>query len=290
MQLRFELLKTFEGCALFQELVRRVWGGDEDDTIPMHVLVTIAKSGGGVLGAFAADGPPEIQGMVGAALWWIGTDKPKGQSKPILKISSHMAGVLPEWQSKGVGAQLKLAQRDYVLQQGLTEWITWTYDPLYRPNGVFNIHRLGATCNTYYRNLYGELNDDLNRGTPSDRCQVDWWLRSERVLAAVEGKGSRADSSSVDLASLHRLSTAAAPNGFRQPGAVTVPATGAPLAVPIPDDIGAIRRTDPALGHAWRLYIREIFEAAFAKGYIMVDCVNLAEHGWHYILNLSLIP
>ena len=50
--------------------------------------------------------------------------------------------------------QLKLAQRQAILDQGLTDWVTWTYDPLYRRNAVFNIHRSGrylmyvltATC------------------------------------------------------------------------------------------------------------------------------------------------
>ncbi|MCB0162377.1 MAG: hypothetical protein KDD83_29770, partial [Caldilineaceae bacterium] len=151
------------------------------DDIPVHVLVTMAKNGGGVLVARADDGPPEFDGMVGMALWWPGLQMSPRNDQPQLKICSHMAGVLPQWQGQGVGRQLKLKQRELVLAQGLTDWVTWTYDPLYRSNGIFNLHRLGAVCNTYARNVYGELDDDLNRGTPSDRCQVDWWLRSERV-------------------------------------------------------------------------------------------------------------
>ena len=34
----------------------------------------------------------------------------------------------------------------------------------------------------------------------------------------------------------------------------------------------------------WRLYLRAVLEEAFAGGYTLVDCIHLAEHGWHYIL------
>lgn len=278
MLLRFELLKTYEACYHFQELTNRIWGGGPADEIPIHVLVTIGKNGGGVLAAYADDGPADLGGMVGMALWWLGTD-----DKKRLKICSHMAGVLPAWQGHGVGAQLKFKQRTLVLEQGITDWVTWTYDPLYRTNGVFNIHRLGATCNTYYRNVYGELNDDLNRGAPSDRCQVDWWLRSERVELAASSHRQRGIPQ-ADYADLQVLPSTLTDNGFRQPGETAVPANGAPLAVPVPEDIGAIRRTDPELGKVWRLYMREVLEAAFAAGYVMVDCVNLPVQGWHYIL------
>jgi predicted GNAT superfamily acetyltransferase len=59
---------------------------------------------------------------------------------------------------------------------------------------------------------------------------------------------------------------------------------GAPLLAPIPDDIAALRRADAGLGLAWRLAMRETLTAAFAAGYRMVDCVLVAEHGWHYLL------
>ena len=59
---------------------------------------------------------------------------------------------------------------------------------------------------------------------------------------------------------------------------------GAPLAVPIADDIGAIRRADAELGMVWRLFMRRTLEAAFAAGYVLVDCVFLPTAGWHYVL------
>lgn len=283
MTLRFKLLKTYEECYHFQDLTNRIWGGGPADETPIHILVTIGKNGGGVLAAYAEDGPADLDGMVGMALWWLGTD-----SKNRLKICSHMAGVLPDWQGRGVGALLKFKQREIVLAQGITDWVTWTYDPLYRTNGVFNVHRLGAVCNTYYRNVYGELNDDLNRGAPSDRCQVDWWLRSERVASAVNSRSQRGIPKG-DYQGLQVLPSTLTSDNFRAPVETEVLVTGAPLAVPVPDDIGAIRRTDPELGKVWRLYMRNALETAFGAGYTMTDCIHLPDQGWHYILTHSSI-
>lgn len=283
-QITIKQIKDVDGCTHFQELQRRVWVGPELDVVPNHVAVTVIKNGGGLLGAYSEDGPSEMGGMVGATFWWPGVVPRTAVEgvKLTLKMCSHMAGVLSAWQGRGIGLQMKLAQRTLVLEQGLTDWITWTYDPLYLANGVFNIHRLGGTCNTYARNVYGDMQDDLNKGVPSDRCQVDWWLRSERVLNCVDGQTERAWATR-DLQVLPTSSHALNPH-LRQPIDVEMRLDGTPIALPIPDDIGLIRRSDSALSLAWRLYVRRVLEEGFDAGYQMVDCVRLAEHGWHYIL------
>ncbi len=295
MTITIHPITTVEHCQYFQELERRVWSSEDMDIMPVHVLITVAKNGGILLGAYADDGPPELKGLVGMTLGWygIGANKLTGQRQ--LKLCSHMAGVLPEWQGQRIGLQLKLAQREATLAHGQTDWITWTYDPLYRANAVFNIHRLGATCNTYFPNHYGEMTDGLNAGMPSDRCQVDWYLRSEHVVQVAEqgagskeqgarskGQGARGRGRGA-RENLQVLPTA--PSGeFRQPMEVALKLDGAPLAVPIPDHIGAIRRADRALGMAWRLYVRNMLQTAFATGYTMVDCIHIPEQGWHYLL------
>jgi predicted GNAT superfamily acetyltransferase len=268
-------IKTIEGVEHFAELQRLVWGSDPLDVVPNHVTVTVLKNGGALLGAYSDDGPAATGGMVGAAFWWLGAADGK------LKVCSHMAGVLPEWQGRGVGLQLKQTQRELVLAQGLTDWITWTYDPLQRVNAVFNIRRLGATCNSYYRNVYGTMNDTLNAGAPSDRFQVDWHLRSERTLRALAG--SPIQQQPVD-ASWQILPTTIGAHGLRQPVECEPRLDGTPIAVPIPADINRIRRTDQGLGMAWRLYMRERFESAFAAGYSVTVCVHLGEAEWHYLL------
>ena len=269
------------GCLHFQELERRVWAAPPLDVVPTHVLITVIKNGGGVLGAYATDGPPEMDGLVGVAFWWLGSGQHPVSRRTALKACSHVVGVLPAWQGKRVGLQLKLAQRQVVLEQGLTDWMTWTYDPLYRANGAFNLHRLGATCNTYYPNVYGEMEDALNRGVPSDRCQVDWLLDSPHVLHELNVQRIE---QTWEVANLTVLPVAPPVDGLPAPVDHEFPADGAPLAIPIPADIAAVRARNTELLRAWRFYLRTMLEAAFTAGYTMVDCVQLPESGWHYIL------
>jgi predicted GNAT superfamily acetyltransferase len=270
-------------CEKFQEMERLVWNSDNVDVMPVHVLITVQKNGGLLLGAYADDGPARTGGMVGGALGWLGmgVDPATPNAPPKLKFCSHMVGVLPSHQGRRVGLRLKLAQRENILAQGLTDWMTWTFDPLYRPNGVLNIHRLGATCQTYLRNLYGEMTDDLNRGSPSDRFQVDWRLTSPHVIRDVEQPSRVRD---WDPAILNLLPTQTTAAGLAAPGEPHITADGRPLAIPLPDDIAGLRRADPALLLAWRFYLRAVVEEAFAADYAVVDCIHLAEHGWRYIL------
>ena len=173
-----------------------------------------------------------------------------------------------------------------MLAQGLTEHVTWTYDPLIAANAVFNLHKLGATCRTYKRNVYGEIRDDFNRGTPSDRCQVDWWLRSERVIAANEGRSEPESRSRLALRTVEGgqlLPTRRRGDGLLEPVEQALAFDGEPLAVPIPDDISALRQVDPSLALAWRFHLRDVLESALAAGYVMVDCARVAGH-WSYLL------
>src|SRR5687767_7832329 len=89
-------------------------------------------------------------------------------------------GVHPDYRNSGIGFALKRAQWQMVRKQGLDR-ITWTYDPLLSTNAHLNIGRLGAVCNTFLREAYGQMRDGLNAGLPSDRFQVDWWIHTKRV-------------------------------------------------------------------------------------------------------------
>ena len=268
----------------FQELQQRVWGSPPMDIMPTHVTVAVIRSGGGLVCAFADDGPEEMGGMVGGAFWWLGVgidpDDAPG-SAPKLKACSHMAGVLPEWQSLGIGARLKLAQREAVLAQGLTDWMTWTFDPLYRRNAVFNIRRLGATSCVFSRDIYGDLPDALNAGWPSDRLTVDWRLNSADILLHADAPRPEFawDASGMELPPV-----AVNEAGFPLPPAGDLALDGRTLALPLPAEMDVIRRRDAGLGMAWRSYMRHALENAFSAGYTIVDCVLMGEYGWRYIL------
>lgn len=284
MSITVRQICDLENIIHIQEVQRRVWGSEPDDIIPTHVPVAVIMSGGGLACAFADDGPPELNGMIGYAFWWLGAgidpdDSPGSPQK--VKACSHMAGVLPEWQSHGVGVKLKLAQAQAVREQGLTDWITWTYDPLYRGNGVFNIRRLGATSRTFHRDIYGDLPDALNAGWPSDRVTVNWHINRPDVLRSAESPRPTID---WDVA------TMAIPNVEINAARLPVPPQdelvldGHSLAVPLPDRMADVRKHDPELAMEWRIYMRDTLESVFAAGYTIVDCVNLGTYGWRYIL------
>lgn len=284
--IEIRLLTTVQDCKNFRKVQARIWQNDPDDSVPVHVLITQAKNGGLLLGAYAAEGPAETDGMVGIAFGWPGlVFQESGQYT--LKHCSHMVGVLPQWQSQGIGLRLKLAQRQALLDQDITDWVTWTYDPLQHINARLNIHRLGATCVTYLRNVYGEMTDDLNAGMPSDRCQVDWRLQSPRVRYALSSQRRKVHwpVEAMEILPTSPLEAATPARAeLRQPVETTPTLDGTFLAVPLPESVSALRDHSTELLLEWRLFLRAALEAGFGAGYVLVDCVELPERGWHYVL------
>jgi predicted GNAT superfamily acetyltransferase len=264
---------------------RKIWVGEGEgiEPVPTHVLITLAKNGGLVLGAYAEDGPPETNGMVGFIVGWLATPPypPEPGQTPHLKHCSHIAGVLPDFQGRGAGVLLKLAQREEVLAQRITNHVTWTYDPLYRVNGALNIHRLGAVCTTYLRDVYGQMDDALNAGAPTDRCMVDWYLDSSRVQQAI---GPERLQPIWSAQTLQVLPTRLTERGLPEPISQPLKLDGSAIAMPLPDNLGVIRSRENQLLITWRYYSREVFESAFGGGYALVDCVQLPQGGWYYIL------
>ncbi|AUI69786.1 hypothetical protein [Beggiatoa leptomitoformis] len=286
--LDIRLVRTVTDCRHFQMVQQRVWMSDDIDLIPFHVAMTIAKNGGILLVARTADGPPELDRMVGMVIGWPGLVLRMADGSMVYKHCSHMTGVLPEWRSRDIGLRLKLAQREEILAQGVTDWITWTFDPLQHVNAVFNLHRLGTTSNIYMRNIYGEMRDEINAGLPTDRLQVDWRIRSQWVEDVLADKR---DNSlwQVEADKMQILATQEWGDGLHQPlRPNTLELEGNPIAVPIPDSVDAIRKQSIALMIEWRLFMRTVFEEAFGAGYVIIDCVQFQNTGlklgWHYIL------
>ena len=157
------------------ELQHDVWHFDPAELVPVHVLAVAAKTGGQVIGAYAQNG-----NQIGFALSFPAF---RGSSR---YLHSHMVAVLPQYQNRGVGKRLKVAQRDDALKRGL-DLIEWTFDPLELRNAYFNIAHLGVIVRRYIPDLYGPSSSPLHRGLPTDRLVAEWRLNSPRVLAALGG-------------------------------------------------------------------------------------------------------
>jgi predicted GNAT superfamily acetyltransferase len=237
------------------------------DIVPVPLLVTMAKEGGVVL--IALDGGKPVGFAFGFPALVAGQ----------FKLASHQAGVLQAYQDRGLGYQIKLAQREVALAKGF-ELVTWTFDPLQGRNGSFNLRKLGAVCQTYLENLYGDMDDELNRGLPSDRFRVDWWLASVHVSQRLEGRASQPDLAHLDYpilnAAIQTEGDLALP-----PETITLPVTPSCL-VEIPVDLARLKRAAPEAALQWRLQTRQIFETAFNSGYTAIDL--LRQKGRNYYL------
>ena len=251
-------LTTHEEILAVEQLQRDAWGVPDVDVVPLHMLITPPRHGGLLLGAF--DG----ERLAGFVFGFLGLTA-GGQ----LKHCSHMAGVHPDYRNQGVGYHLKLAQREHVLAQGL-DLVTWTFDPLETRNGQLNFHKLGAICNTYIRNLYGAMRAAINAGPPSDRFEVQWWIRSEHVVERL--RQNALSPSSISSHGGRRAGGAAGPLSPRETAQRGV--RGDRIFVEVPANFQAIKATDMDLALHWRMATRQLFEDAFAQGYVAVDLVR----------------
>lgn len=272
MTLEIRPLDTLADMRAVEDLQRAVWGNNDADIVPLHMLTTVAHNGGVLLGAWDA----EAEKLVGFVFGFLGTDEenPDRPAMANLKHCSHMLGVLPEYRDHGVGLKLKLAQRERVMRQGV-RLITWTYDPVESRNAYLNIARLGCICRAYYREVYGEMADALNRGLPSDRFQVEWWITSPRVRQKLSGGRARLTLDSFTSAG------AAIVNPARLNDAGLLQMAGPPRApestfalVEIPASFQTLKAADPGLAREWKLQVRAIFEPAFAEGYLVTDFLH----------------
>jgi predicted GNAT superfamily acetyltransferase len=180
-----------------------------------------------------------------------------------------MAGVLPEYQSRGLGHQLKLLQRERALNAGL-DLVQWTYDPLQAMNAHLNFKKLGVVCEEYAVNIYGESSSPLHRGTPTDRFVAEWWIRKPHVERRLNPSGL------VTLRS-HEVGEAPSVNRTMAAGEwlecseIDVSLDARRVTVQIPMGFTEMLSGAPDVARRWRMATREIFTTYFARGYKAVD-------------------
>ena len=209
-------LETVEEVFAASEVLAEVWGGDRGG-MPPNLLRALAHSGNYAVGLYDDDR------LVGASVAFFAAPAQRS-------MHSHITGVLPEYQRKGLGRVLKQHQREWAFAREVGH-ITWTFDPLVARNAHFNLRVLGTRITEYLVDQYGPMDDGVNRGDETDRVLVSW------ALAA--------------------------------PPVATPPNDEVVASVEIPSDIETLRRTSPADAASWRLRVREQFLARLAEGLVV---------------------
>jgi predicted GNAT superfamily acetyltransferase len=261
---RAATIADYRAC---QDAQRRAWGIKEEGyLIPVATMVGANLHGGLVLGAFLPSGE-----AVALSFAFLGLIEGR------LCLYSQLTGVVPSYQSRGLGYQIKLLQREFARAAGL-DLIAWAFDPLQAGNAHFNLARLGATAGRFVANMYGERTDRLNAGVPTDRLIAEWNTAAEPP----------APISAAAAASIPRLIETAPEEGDGPGDATLVPLEGqapdvlnAPrLLLEIPADIARLRREKPALAERWRVAAGHAFQLAFGGSYRAVQFIRDGVSGY----------
>jgi chorismate synthase len=222
-------IEEFDNCI---DLQREAFGLPDLEISPRRHLIVSRQAGGWTLGAFAAGT------MVGFVHHLAAV-----RSDNEIFGYSHMMAVAKAYQNKGVGAQLKWAQRERAISEG-RRYIKWTWDPMQARNAHFNLNRLGVVVDTFADNFYGtDYNSDPTQvvedrpGLQSDRLFGNWYLTSARVVTLSRGEtpGSNA----------------------KPAGSISIPAQWSKL---IRDDVNKAR--------AEQVRVRAEFKNAFGEGLV----------------------
>lgn len=227
------------------DAILRVMVATWNEEIPRETIRALAGSGNVPWGAFDGDE------LIAYVLGWAALSPDDG-----LHEHSHMLATLPDRRHAGVGTALKLAQRASCLDRDI-HLVRWTFDPLVARNAHLNINKLGATCDGFHRDYYGEMPDAINAGDRSDRLVVRWLLDRDPATPTIP---------------------AGAPRAIRSTGPVEAPVPevlevadlSSVVALQVPRDHAAIRAVDPRLGAAWREAVGSILESYVASGLAVV--------------------
>ncbi|SMX93586.1 MULTISPECIES: hypothetical protein [Brevibacterium] len=238
-------------------LLDEVWSVDETGTNVLEpgLIVAFAHAGNYVSAAYSLDEPDE---MIGVTIGFFG--QPLGTL-----MHSHIAGVRHQVIGRGAGSAMKLHQRLWCLNLGITE-MTWTFDPLVARNAYFNFQRLGVGMVEYLEDFYGQMRDGVNAGQASDRMVVSWSLDKPAPAALAE-----ADDAFKCLRS----------DEHGEPLVNEVPKEATLVSLDIPSDIEALRGQDAELASRWRLALRDSLTGLVGDGWVVDTCLK----GGTYLLH-----
>jgi predicted GNAT superfamily acetyltransferase len=257
MDVKIRPINTLTDLRKCHEIQRATWGFTDLMVFPYTQLISVAHNGGVLLGAYVEG---ELVGFVYGYL---------GMSGSKLYHFSQRMGVLPQYQSQGIGVKLKLAQREQMLRQGI-DLIVWTYDPLLGKNATLNIEKLGGFVRHYARDIYGAVNNPLQVGLSTDRFLLEWELMSDRVRERIRSPQPRPYAEDwINQNKYPFVNYASWEGNLPRPMALDLELDQEVLLVQIPPNLDAIKKVDLGIARGWRESTRDIFETYFKRGYVI---------------------
>jgi predicted GNAT superfamily acetyltransferase len=260
--IRIRRLRFPEELLQAEKIQKAVWQFADRELVPLTELAVAQKIGGVVLGAFAK------KEMIG---FCFGVPAYDGKN---IYHHSRMLGVLPKYQDLGIGYKLKIAQREFVKEQGL-DLVRWTFDPLQSRNALFNIEKLGVVVRTYLINVYGDMSSSVfNVGLETDRFYPEWWINSKRVSEKL--KGGRTDPKIVTMCA-PATEVALTGDGLPYVKKIRLKLRQENIRVHVPLDIDGLKAKNMSLAKSWRHNLRQVFISYFNRGYLITGFVYLKD-------------
>ncbi|MCI4066304.1 hypothetical protein MRQ36_28630 [Micromonospora sp. R77] len=233
-------IETHADVAAAASVLDRVFApGGGHHFYPPSLLRNLLAAGAPMLVAWDGDTPV---GVVLALPGWTANGRPLVQSGPM--------AVLPTARGRSVSVALKLAQRAWALERGVSE-IRWTFDAMAAVNANLNLRRLGATVAGFIPGYEGLRDADTHTSLPYDRLLVAWRLTGE--------------SDTAHSGNAEPVCAVAAVDGLPALNHAWSAARAALVAVPT--DIAALRREDPAAASAWQHVVGAVLQQAVAAGW-----------------------
>jgi predicted GNAT superfamily acetyltransferase len=249
----YQIMKSTDDIEAVETLQMDVWGSSNNDVLNAPTMRWMIHIGGLLIGAW--DGERLVGFSIGSP----------GKREGKWVFWSDMAGIHPEYQSRGIGYQLKMTQKAWVREQGYEE-IRWTFDPMRQGNAYFNFCKLGVISSLYHHAFYGIMKDGINTGLNTDRLEAVWLTSEEQkkrlpllsdALFAVKFDGKIVQTHIIDAEQIY---------------------------IEIPFHLDELKKTNLLLAMRWQDAIRKTFVNYFQLGYKTVDFVRKEPMCW-YILH-----
>jgi predicted GNAT superfamily acetyltransferase len=238
-----------------EELQKEVWGVPDLDVVPLTQMVAARAAGGVLIGAF------DDTTLAGFIYGFPSFEHGK------IAHHSHMLAVKPSYRNYDVGRNLKLAQREHVIAQGI-ELMTWTFDPLQSVNAYFNFAKLGVLSDRYLPDFYGNDAASFLHQTGTDRLWVSWLVSTGRVKRRIS---ERNRSGFLDLdVPLVQVMEDGAPRRNDLSGGLSKQYTS----IEVPGDINSLQENRPEIASRWRQETRRAFTEAFKAGYTAAEFIR----------------